>query len=170
MYEATAQTRAPIDVMGTLASRWPNVSPDDLRAHLTSLAGQGLLALRGDGAGLITENGVRVLAHLWQTGAFGAYGVEAQQQQEQPSSLPQNNEHEAAALVAPTSTGGPGMGVIRVQRLRRELDALTQDLSAATDLPMNEWSQALELTSALETSLDELERLLTAMQAARNAV
>lgn len=48
----------------------------------------------------------------------------------------------------------------RLNRLRTELDGLTQALSAATTLPMEEWTQAIELTSELERTLEALTEVL----------
>lgn len=176
MYEATGQSRAPVDVIGTLAQRWPTASPDDLRAYVTSLAGQGLLMVRADGAGLISDQGVRVLSQLWQDGAFDEEQSAATAEQEEALVL-EDEPQEVVELTQPrpsrgapaqdwtaqSTSGSVGLGVSRVQRLRRELDALTQDLSSATDLPMNEWSQALELTSQLDGVLEALEQLLAPM-------
>jgi len=48
----------------------------------------------------------------------------------------------------------------RLNRLRTELDGLTQALSAATTLPMEEWTQAIELTTELERTLESLTEVL----------
>lgn len=74
LYETTGHTGTPVDIMGTLRRRWPAVSPDDVHAHLNSLAARGLVLVRADGAGVITTRGVEALAGLWQGGAFGVPG------------------------------------------------------------------------------------------------
>ncbi|MFO0726575.1 MAG: hypothetical protein U1E65_22505 [Myxococcota bacterium] len=74
LYETTGQTGTPVDIVGTLRRRWPAVSPDDVHAHLNSLAARGLVLVRSDGAGVITTRGVEALAQLWRQGAFGVQG------------------------------------------------------------------------------------------------
>lgn len=74
LYETTGHTGTPVDIMDTLRRRWPAVSPDDVHAHLNSLAARGLVLVRADGAGVITTRGVEALAGLWQGGAFGVPG------------------------------------------------------------------------------------------------
>ncbi|MCC7386901.1 MAG: hypothetical protein IT384_34005 [Deltaproteobacteria bacterium] len=152
LYEANSQAGAPVDVMGTLLGRWPQLPPDDVRAHLGSLAAQGLVAIRGDGTGAITNHGVRILSQLWESGAFGAQQGQAQAQAE---AQPQHAQAQGGPA-APTAR-------LRLQRLRGEIDAITAELSSAAGLPMMEWSQALELTTQLEQSAEALDRLLASI-------
>ena len=148
LYETTGQTRVPIDVLATLTQRWSNVPPDDLRTHLAALSGQGLIALRADGAGLITEQGIRTLSQLWQAGAFTP-------QDAGPSTAREPDTE-------PGFDGNAAPGQARLGVLRSELEALTGELSGAVGLPMQEWSAALEVIASIDGHIEGLDRMLKA--------
>jgi hypothetical protein len=161
IYEVSAQARAPFDVLASLAVRWPTVGRDDLSSHVNSLAGQGLVALRGDGTGTITELGVRALSQLWQSGAFGP----PPPQDHATEPVPITGEH-LVVIKRQSETPAPrdpALGIARVQRMRSEMEALTAELSAAANLPMAEWTRALEIAAEIDQRMEALEQLLQAM-------
>lgn len=71
LYEATGQSGTPVDVVGTLHRRWPQISVQDVRTHAGALSVRGHIMLRSDGAATITGAGIRGLSELWASGAFG---------------------------------------------------------------------------------------------------
>jgi hypothetical protein len=211
LYEATGQTGSPVDVVGTLYRRWPQIAAADVRAYAGALSARGHVMLRTDGAGAITGAGIRALSELWTQGAFGqippavqpyvdrlhAAAREAAQVEEDASStrpyssvhvqriiaeqqrvneviVDEEVTHEDDAPVelvnrkslAPESSTvsapPPAAGVLsdHVVRVREAIFHLTQEISAATNLSMEEWSEALELTAQLEGTLDTLGNLV----------
>lgn len=212
LYEATGQTGVPVDVVGTLHRRWPQISPQDVRSHAGTLSVRGHVMLRSDGAAAITGAGIRALSELWATGAFGqippaaqpyverlhaAARAQAQTDEDASSTRPYSSVHvqrivaeqqrvnevivdeeitqedeapvelvnrksmapEPSTVSAPPPA--PGSLPAHVDRVRQAIHALTQEISAATNLSMDEWSEALELTAQLEGALDALTNLVT---------
>lgn len=206
LYEATGQTGSPVDVVGTLYRRWPQIAAADVRAYAGALSARGHVMLRTDGAGAITGAGIRALSELWSQGAFGqippavqpyvdrlhAAAREAAQVEEDASStrpyssvhvqriiaeqqrvneviVDEEVTHEDEAPVelvnrkslAPEAAApNPAVLSDHVVRVREAIFQLTQEISAATNLSMEEWSQALELTAQLESTLDTLGTLV----------
>lgn len=215
LYEATGQTGTPVDVVGTLHRRWPQISAQDSRAHAGALSVRGHLMLRSDGTAAITGAGIRALSELWAAGAFGqipaaaqpyvdrlhaAARAQAEADEESSSTRPYSSVHvqrivaeqqrtnelivdeevtqedelpvelvqrksvgaEALPTDAPPPAHHADLGTVpaHVDRVRQAVHDLTQEISAATHLSMEEWSQALEITAQLEGSLDALSLLL----------
>ncbi len=67
-----------------------------------------------------------------------------------------------AALAAGSSPHAPGKA--RLLRLRHELDRLTQELTAATTLPVDIWTDALEYSRQLDSTVAKLEALFIRLE------
>lgn len=66
-----------------------------------------------------------------------------------------------AKLASPT---GSVDGAHRLFKIRHELDQMSQELTAASGMPVDMWTEALELTRQLEATLSQLEQVLVKAQ------
>jgi hypothetical protein len=163
-----------VDLEALAAERWPALASGDRASQLDALANRGLVARRESGHATITASGLQYIARQPQSSAGSTPPTVARptnggagSPQPVPARAPSAPQVAAVSAppvavvsAAPAPRSDVDVVARRIDRLRGELDALTQELSAATSIPMDAWSEALESTTQAERAVEHVMRVL----------